>query len=54
MHLIKKNLPGNEISDKVIHVVEKILKFSKQQKGKQFSLNLACVAKVFVLQDSRY
>ena len=42
----RKEIPENENPEKVVNVVEKILYFKKQQKGKGFPLDLARVAKV--------
>ena len=41
-----ENIPKNENPNKIVYIVEKILNFNKQQKGKGLLSNLACVAKV--------
>ena len=42
-----KETPENEKTKKIVNIVEKILEFNKQQKGKGRPSNLAHVAKVF-------
>ena len=37
----RKKIPGNENPEKIIHIVEKILNFNNQQKGKGCSRMLA-------------
>ena len=32
--IIRKDIPANENPNKIVHIVEKILDFNKQQKGK--------------------
>ena len=43
----KKEIPENENPTKVVNIVEKILDFYKQQKGKELPSDLTCVTKVF-------
>ena len=43
----RKEIPENENRDKVFDIVEEVLNFVKQQKGKGFLSGLAHVAKVF-------
>ena len=46
---LKKGINRNP--NKVVHIVEKILNFDKQQKGKGLSLNLAWIARVAKVSD---
>ena len=43
----KKEIPENENPTKVVNIVEKILDFYKQQKGKELPSDLTRITKVF-------
>ena len=47
----RKEIPKNKNPEKVIDIVEEILNFNQQQKGKGLPLNLG---KVFAVQVSKY
>ena len=44
--IIRKEIPENENPNKLVSIVEKILNFNKQQKGKRLPSDLAREAKV--------
>ena len=48
---LKKGINRNP--NKIVHIVEKILNFDKQQKGKGLSLNLAWKARVAKVSDHK-
>ena len=45
-YISTKKIPKNKNPNKIVSIVEKILKFSKQRKGKELPLNLARIARV--------
>ena len=44
--IIKKEIPENENPNKIVDIVEKIIDFDKQQKGKERPLDLAARIKI--------
>ena len=49
--LIEKKIPKTENQSKIVDIVEKILDFNKQQKGKGILLNLAHIARIAKVSD---
>ena len=50
----RKNIPGNENPNKIVNIVEKILVFNKQQKGKGPSSYIACVVHIAKVSDRKH
>ena len=45
-YIFRKEIPENENPNNKVDIVEKILNFNKQQKGKGLPSDLACIANV--------